>query len=532
MNSGRSTPGRSADLGAATGLTLAGLVREHAARRPGHPYLHYLGDTVSYGELDERTDRVAAALRAAGVGAGDRVALLDRNGPACLEVMFGAAKCGAVYVPVNWRLAAPEIADILTDADPRVLFLGSEYTGSVDRARHGALTVVEVDSDSGRPRYGGWLDGVEPRDPGVLAEPNDAALLMYTSGTTGRPKGAVLTQSGLLGRMPGHGRLWSYDESSVNLVAMPLFHIGGTGIALEGIVAGATTVLMRDFDPGGALDLISTYRVTNTLLVPAMIQFMLDSPACAGVDWSTMRSLVYGAAPISETLLRRAMETMRCEFVQIYGMTEHSGCAASLPAEAHDPAARPELLRSCGLPLPWVEVAITDPVTGAQLATGEVGEIRIRSSQVMRGYWNQPEQTAAALTPDGWYRTGDAGYQDAEGYLFIQDRVKDMIISGGENIYPAEIENVLMAHPGVRDIAVIGVPHERWGETPKAVVVAEPGAEPDAGELIAYCRERLAGYKCPTSVDIVDALPRNPSGKVLKFVLREPHWRGHDRRVS
>jgi long-chain acyl-CoA synthetase len=503
-------------------VTLADLLARHPGDRP---FLHYDGRTVSYAEMDARTDRVAAALRASGVRPGDRVALLDKNGPACLEVMFGAAKCGAAYTPLSWRLAVPELADILADSTPTALLVGAEFAGAVPEIAPDVPFTVSLDD------YDGWVAAAAVSEPGPPPAPEDMALLMYTSGTTGRPKGAVITHASLLDRMPEHGRAWGYDGTSVNLVAMPLFHIGGTGILLEGIVAGASTVLMREFDPGAALSLISRYRVTNTLLVPAMIQFMLDSPGCADTDWSSMRSLIYGAAPISETLLRRAMSVMSCDFVQIYGMTEHSGVCATLPAEAHDPA-HPELLASCGKPFPWVEVRITDPETGAPVPPGSVGEIRLRSDQVMRGYWNAPAETAAAVDADGWYRTGDAGRQDADGYLYLSDRVKDMIISGGENVYPAEIENVLMAHPEVADVAVIGVPHERWGETPKAMVVLTGGAAVSAAELITFCRARLAGFKCPTSVDFVAALPRNAQGKILKYELREPFWAGRTRRVS
>lgn len=519
--------------------SLAGLVRRHAAERPDHAYLHVDDETITYAELDHRTNRVASALSVAGVRAGDRVALLDKNSAACLDVMFGAAKCGAVYVPLSWRLAAPEIAAIISDAGASVLLVGAEFVPTIATIADGLHTVrliVGIDGGTGAlsdRRYvpdADWLAGVDDtHDPGVIPEPSDLALLMYTSGTTGRPKGVMLPHSSLLGRLADQGAVWSYDAHTVHLVSMPLFHIGGTVITLDGIAPGGTTVLMRQFEPAQALELISKHRVTNALLVPAMIQFMLDSPGCTDVDWSSMRSLIYGASPISESVLRRAMDTMRCDLTQIYGMTEHSGSISSLPPHAH---VRPELLRSCGLPMPWVDVRIVDPTSGEDMAEGEVGEIWARSDQLMSGYWNQPEATAAALTADGWYRTGDAGHRDPEGYLYIRDRVKDMIISGGENIYPAEIENVLMDHPAILDVAVISVPDERWGETPKAVVVTRPGTTLAPTDLIAFCRQQLAGFKCPTSVDFVEALPRNPSGKILKFELREPHWRGHERNVG
>jgi long-chain acyl-CoA synthetase len=303
-------------------------------------------------------------------------------------------------------------------------------------------------------------------------------------------------------------------------------------MALQSIVLGARTILMAEVNPARILELISELRVTNMLVVPAIIQYLIDTPQCSSTDWSSVRSLIYGAAPISDSLLRRAMQALKCDFIQIYGMTEHCGCVAALPPEDHDPEMKAGLLASCGKPLSWVEVAILDPSTRQSAGLEQVGEIWIRSQQLMSGYWRQPEATAAALTPDGWLRTGDAGYLDRDGYLYIRDRIKDMIISGGENIYPAEIENVLMRHPDITDAAVIGVPHEKWGETPKAIVVRSDDSSVGSQDIIAFCRTQLAGFKCPTSVDFVNALPRNPSGKILKRDLREPYWQGHARRVS
>lgn len=518
-------------------LTLAAVVREHAVDRADHRYLYFDGQWTSFAQLDERTNRIAQALLAAGVRKGDRVALLDKNRPECFDVMFASAKCGAVYVPLNWRLAPREIAELLADASPVVLFVGREFLPKIANIAESVSSIKAViafdeSADASALFFDAWRAPQGAKDPGVESGPEDVALLMYTSGTTGRPKAAMLTNRSLLGHMHAAAAVWDYDEQSVQLVAMPLFHIGGTSIALESIVLGATTVLMAEVDPARMLELISELGVTNMLLVPAIIQYLVDSPRCRDTDWSTVRSLIYGAAPISDSLLRRAMASMQCNFIQIYGMTEHCGCAASLPPEDHDPDGRPELLASCGKPLPWVEVNIVDPGSGVALSGQQVGEIRIRSTQLMSGYWKQPEATAAALTPDGWLRTGDAGYFDDDGYLYICDRIKDMIISGGENIYPAEIENVLTRHPLVADAAVIGVPHEKWGETPKALVIVVPGSELRPQELIDFCREQLATFKCPTSVEFVSELPRNPSGKLLKRELREPYWKNHSRRVS
>jgi long-chain acyl-CoA synthetase len=245
-----------------------------------------------------------------------------------------------------------------------------------------------------------------------------------------------------------------------------------------------------------------------------------------------LRAVVYGASPITDEVLKKSLATFGCHFIQVYGMTETTGAITQLDPSEHDPEGRPDVLRSCGKPYPWVELRIVDADTGQDAATGAVGELWTRSPQNMKGYWNKPDETAATLLPDGWLRTGDAGYFDDEGFVYLYDRVKDMVVSGGEYVYPAEVENVLMSHPGVADVAVIGVPHERWGETVKAIVVPAAGTSPTPEELIGFARERLAHFKCPTSVDFAETLPRNPSGKLLMRELREPYWRGHDRRIQ
>ena len=274
------------------------------------------------------------------------------------------------------------------------------------------------------------------------------------------------------------------------------------------------------------------HRVTNALFVPAMLQILSALPGAGEGDYGALRSIIYGASPISDEVLVRSMKIFRCPFIQVYGLTETTGAITELGFADHDPdGPRARLLRSAGKPYPWVEMRIVDPETGRDRATGEVGELWTRSVQNMKGYWNKPEETARVFTPDGWLKTGDAGFADAEGYLFLTDRVKDMIVSGGENVYPAEVENALSGHPDIADVAVIGVPDDKWGETVKAIVVRRSGADPTAEALIDYARQRLARYKCPTSVDFRDALPRNPSGKLLKRQLREPYWKGHERRI-
>jgi long-chain acyl-CoA synthetase len=303
-----------------------------------------------------------------------------------------------------------------------------------------------------------------------------------------------------------------------------MFHIGGIGWAYLGLWNGATTILVSEFAPERVLEQLERDHVTNAVFVPTMLQLMTAVAGAADRDYSALRSIAYGASPITTPVLKATLETFRCSLYGIYGLTESTGGVVQLSPEEHDSGGpREHLLRSAGRPLPWVELRITDPATGENLPPRSVGEVWLRAPNVMLGYFNRPEETAAALTEDGWLRTGDGGYVDEEGYLFLTDRVKDMIVSGGENVYPAEVEEALAQHPAVADVTVIGLPDERWGETVTALVIPRPGAATTAEELVAFARERLAGYKLPRSIEFVDEFPRTPSGKVLKRVLRERH---------
>ncbi|HET9731090.1 MAG TPA: long-chain-fatty-acid--CoA ligase [Acidimicrobiales bacterium] len=508
--------------------TLAGVVRDNRRLRPDAVAVAADGSTMSWVELDRRSNRVATALARAGVGPGDRVAFVDKNSPEYFEVLFGAAKLGAVTVAVNWRLAPPEMGYIVGDAGAPVLAVAAEFARLVPSM--GLSDGVEVVAGD---EYESWLGPGDSADPGHEASPGDVALQLYTSGTTGLPKGVMLTQSNFEGLLGGLTRAWRLDETSVNLVAMPLFHIGGSGWALAGMTAGATSVVVREVVPDRLVAEMERLGVTNAFLVPAVLSMLAAVPGARERDWSALRCITYGASPITDDALVKAMDTFRCDFAQLYGLTETTGAITQLDPADHDPnGPRARLLRSAGRPYPWVALRVVDPETGAEVPTGSVGEVCTSSAQNMAGYWNNPTATGETVDAEGWLRTGDAGLVDAEGYLFLTDRIKDMIVSGGENVFPAEVENVLAAHPGVADVAVIGVPHERWGETVKAVVVAAGDAPPDGSDLIAFARERLAHFKCPTSVDFVDVLPRNPSGKVLKRELREPYWRGLDRHVN
>jgi acyl-CoA synthetase (AMP-forming)/AMP-acid ligase II len=516
----------SAAVSAPASATLAGLIRDLAAGRPLAPAVT-LGDrTLTFAELDARSSRVAQALLQAGVGPQDRVAILDKNAPTFYEVVFGAAKIGAVTVGLNFRLAAPEIGAIVADAQPRVVVVAPEFRELLGDAS-GGPRVVELGAD-----YEAWLAGAADEDPGAGTDPDDVVLQLYSSGTTGQPKGAMLTSANLM-FTPRMGReFYGMGPDTVNLVPSPLFHIGGVGYSLTALGQGGHTVLVRDVNPAALLALIEQHRVTHTFLVPAVVQMLAECPALPGTDLSSLRRIAYGAAPMGETQLLKAMALFDCAFMGVYGMTETAGSVTALSPEDHDPGGpRAALLRSVGRPLPWLELRVVDPATGEDAAPGGVGEIWVRSGQNTVGYWGQPALTAETMVAGGWLRTGDAAYLDDRGYVYMHDRMKDMVVSGGENVYPAEVENVLYAHPEVLEAAVIGVPSDRWGETVKAVVVLRPGSTLDQASLIAFARARLAHYKCPTTVDFADELPRNASGKVLKKVLREPFWAGVGRKV-
>ena len=507
--------------------TLADVVRVHGRDRPDAPAVIVGDHTITFGELDQRSNRVAQALAAAGVGFGDRVAFVERNGAEFFDVVFGLAKLGAVAVPVNWRLAAPEMRQIIDDAGATLVIVGADFAGHLEAVEDGLAAGVVVIGEHDRwPSFDSWVAGHPARDPGVVTGPDDLVFLMYTSGTTGAPKGVMLSNANYRCKCAGVAGPWRMDADAVTLAVMPLFHMAGSGWALAGLWHGGAVVVLRDVDPAAILDSVARHGVTNLLLVPAVIARLLERDDPALPDFADLRIVVYGASPISDDVLLRGIDRFGSVFAQVYGMTETTGSVTQLDGADHVA----HLLRSCGKPYPWVQIRIVGP-DGTDVAPGAVGEVWTRSAQNMLGYWNNPDATAATLHPDGWLRTGDAGYLD-DGYLYLHDRLKDMIVSGGENVYPAEVENVLMTHPGVADAAVIGVPDQRWGEAVKAVIVASPGAELSAEDVIAYARTRLGGFKLPKSVDFVTSLPRNPSGKLLKRAIREPYWAGTDRRIG
>jgi len=508
--------------------TLADIVRHHRTAHAESIALSFEGHDTSYALLDRRANQVSNGLARMGVRAGARVALLDKNNDSFFEIWFGATKANVVLVPINWRLAAPEITYIVNDAQAEVLFVGTDYLQTVDRIRNQLKTVRRVivtDRD-----FAAWRDRQSDADPELPIAGGDVCVQVYTSGTTGRPKGAQLTNDNLMTLLArlnsGKWREWSTVD--VSLVVMPLFHVAGSVYGLCGLYVGARNVLLREVVPQQIIEVIDRYRVSKTCLVPAVILMLLDDPSIHVADLSSLQLMFYGASPIPIELLRNALAVFKCDFVQLYGLTETGGGITYLGAEEHADLAAERLL-SCGRPMDGVEIRIVD-AQGNSLPPRQVGEIICRSAQVMKGYWNLPNETAKAVKGE-WLYTGDAGYFDEAGFLYIYDRVKDMIVSGGENIYPAEVESALYGHPAIADVAVIGVPDDRWGEAVKAVVVLKPGRKGDAAEIIAYARERVAGYKLPKSIDFVDSLPRNPSGKIVKRDLRERYWQGQRRQI-
>ena len=519
--------------------SLADLVRQRAREVPARVAFVTQGRRWTYAQLDEESNRIAQGLRAAGVGPGDCVACLTKHGAECTLLLFAANKVGAVLAPLNWRLSARELEYVLGVARPKVLVADAFLAGTLAEIQWPVVPVrLVTDSTEDDLALPIWAAGFTAVDPGAEPLIDDVAARLFSSGTTGFPKAVDLSHRGILTQCAEWTGPFGYRRGgTTHLNVLPTFHVSGIVNAVWMVFLGGTAVFLPEFTPQKYLAAIATHGVTDAFAVPAMLRAMVECPDIGSTDLSTLRSIAYGGSPIDEALLTRCLASFGCGFVQVYGMTEASGTLTALYPAEHDPGGPlAHLLRSVGRPGAHIEMRIVSPGEGHVCAEGEVGEVWVRSAQLMREYHGDAAATAAAFPlgrdeGGGWLRSGDAGYLQ-DGYLFLHDRIKDMIISGGENIYPAEVEMLLSAHPAVAEVAVIGVPDAKWGETVKACVVVRAGAEASAAELIAYTRERLAHYKCPTSIDFVDALPRNPSGKVLKRVLREPYWSGRTRNIA
>ncbi|MEH2478250.1 long-chain acyl-CoA synthetase [Nitrobacteraceae bacterium AZCC 2146] len=480
-------------------------------------------------EVGGRVARLAGALQKLGVKPGDRVAVLMLNSDRYLELYLGVAWAGAVIVPTNVRWSATEIADSLLDCRATALVVDSAFAAmGVDLAKAMPLTLIHADDDAGPAEAHDYEELVATSQPipDAMRARDDLAGIFYTGGTTGRSKGVMLSHGNIVSNslhMLGEGLV---PEGSIYLNAAPMFHVANGGAMFTSLISGGTNVIVRMFNPELVMQTIAREKVTATLIVPTMIQMLVDHPAFHSADLSSMKQMMYGASPINEALLKRAMAGLPgTEFHQLYGMTELSPLATHLPWDQHfgEAATAKGRQRACGRAAVGCEARIVD-ADRKPVGSGVVGEIAVRGQNVMMGYWERPEETARAVI-DGWMHTGDGGYMDDEGYIYLVDRMKDMIISGGENVYSIEVENVVAQHPAVAQCAVIGIPDPQWGETVHALVIPKPGISVNAAEIIAFCKEKIAGYKCPRSVDIrSDPFPLSGAGKVLKRELRRPFW--------
>ncbi|GAA1742491.1 long-chain-fatty-acid--CoA ligase [Aeromicrobium alkaliterrae] len=505
---------------------------EHQARVQPDATCWIYGDrTWTFAEAWESVRRTAGALQAAGIGRGDRVAVLEKNNPAILQLILGGSLVGAATTVVNWRLAGDELDYVLNDCGARLAVVGADLQEAYDLVADRLEHVERAIALGGEQDQFEAFVAAEPIDRQGDVTPDDVCVVMYSSGTTGRPKGVQLTQHAMVQHCRVGGGDAEYGEGSMMMVAMPMFHVGGTSYALLGLTHGIPAFIVKEVDPG-LMAAAMMAGCTHAFLVPPVIAALLQAGEQAMALFGRLRQVGYGAAPMPPPVVRAVIAAWPdTTFMQVYGMTEFGGVISVLGDAAHRDLERPERLLSVGQPVEGAELRVVDPGTLEDVPAGASGELWFRTEQATIGYLGRPEATAELITDDGWVRTGDVGRVDDGGFVFIEDRIKDMIITGGENVYSPEVERVLAEHPAVLEAAVIGVPDERWGETVKAVVALRPGTSASAEELIAFAREKLAHYKAPTTIDVIEALPRNPSGKILKRDLRKPYWAAQERQV-
>lgn len=508
----------------------------HAREHPDSEFAVHGERRITYGEAVQEANRMANAMASSDLQIGDRIAILSKNSIDFALLYYGASKAGVVPVPLNYRLAPPEWAYIINDAQAKTLICSKEFAEPAGTVR-GELKTVErfigIDTGDGWDDFRAWTADQPATPPDRAITPDHDVYQMYTSGTTGHPKGAVLTHGAVTSQIAQVSVVVRGEVAERTLIVAPVYHAAAAVTVFVTVSGGGSLYIQEDFNPIEVVRVLSEENISQTTLVPAMIQACLVYvPDIAQRNFDSLKRITYGASPIAEQTLRKAMEVFKCEFAQGYGMTETTAVLTYLLPADHERALRekPSLLLSAGRPILGTEVRVVDEEDNP-VPTGDIGEIIARGPQLMRGYWNLPDESAEALR-GGWMHTGDAGTMDEDGYVYIQDRVKDMIVSGGENVYPRVVEEVLFQHPAIADAAVIGVPDDQWGETVKAVVVLKEGAEASEEEIVEFCRDKLGGFERPRSVDFAPALPRNPTGKVLKRVLREPYWEGRERRVA
>ncbi|HEX7784489.1 MAG TPA: AMP-binding protein [Sphingobium sp.] len=492
------------------------------------------GRARSWRDILDRAARVAGGLKSIGIVAGDRIGVLSPNSDDFLILYLAIPWAGAVLVPLNCRWTQDENRAAIADCHPRAIFASDDMVEA-----NGTLFAEECEAtliSLGKARPG-WrtfeelLASAPTEDAGRTGD--DVFAIFYTGGTTGRSKGVMLSHAGIMANCRAMRECGLFPEGCRALIVPPLFHLAAAAMLIMTMLAAGTLVIGKTFEPSGTLDLIEEAAVSDALLVPTMIQMMLDAPTFDSAKLKQVNTIIYGASPMQEATLDRIMAAApHVDFFQLYGMTEVSCAATLLHPEYHKgPHRAAGRHRSAGRAIPIAEVIVADEA-GDPLPYGEVGEVLVRGAGVMLGYWNQPEVTAEALR-GGWMHTGDGGRLDDQGFLYVVDRLKDVIVSGGENVYSAEVEGALALHPGVAQVAVIGVPDERWGERVHAVVLPHAGATITEADLVAHCRARIAGYKCPRSVEFrAVTLPLSAAGKVLKSELRKPYWEGRTRNVA
>jgi acyl-CoA synthetase (AMP-forming)/AMP-acid ligase II len=475
-------------------------------------------DDISFRELDRRAGQVARALTGLEVQPGERVVFVGRNSAEFFESLIGTARVGAVLAPLNWRLTASEIAGLVADARARVVIADSEFVDLVPVVEHRIF---------GRDAFGAWRESASSPLPDCAPSPDDVVVQSYTSGTTGLPKGVLVTNRMYesAARLAG---VYGVTVDSVVGLPMPVFHVGGSVGGVIALAQGASVVSPRVFEPASMLDLIEKYGITWMPLAPTLAAMIGREQVSRPRNIASWTAATYGGQPITRAMQDEITSALNIRLFQAYGLTETAGSVTCLRPEDH----RDELLLSAGRPVEWVELGAFDIATGARLGANQIGEIMIQSDQNTPGYWQKPDATAALFSSDGWIRTGDVGFVDERGFLFLADRLNDMIISGGENVHPIDIERALEQHPGIREAAVVGEPHDTWGESVVAFIVVNDGSILAETDVIDWTRTRLAGFQRPRRVVIVDQLPKSSEGKLIRHQLKSVLWAGQERAIG